>query len=47
MVLISRQHFTQADTAVPIGQASFVDKGTQLYFSVKIGQIAILFKMSQ
>ena len=35
MVLISNEHFTKADTTVPIGRATFVVKGTQLYFSVK------------
>ena len=38
MVLISSQHFTEADTAVPFGQAAFINKGTQLYFGIKFGK---------
>ena len=50
MMLISRQEFTAADTAVRISRTAFFffffffffDKQTQLNFGVNIGQISLL-----
>ena len=46
MTMISRQHFSEADRAVQIRRAAFVDKGAQLEFRRDKGKIVLLFKMS-
>ena len=37
----------RVDTAIRTGRSAFLNIGTQLNFVLKIGQISLLFKMSQ
>ena len=46
MVAISRQYLAGADRAVQIGQAIFVDKGTQPELRHNKSKIAVLIRVS-
>ena len=46
MVAISRQYLSDADRAVQIGQAVFVDKGTQPDLRHNKSKIALLIRVS-